>query len=184
LGGTDITVDAPVHIEPYSNDWPSRFSSERDLLVEVLAPWLAGPIEHVGSTAVPGLAAKPVIDMMAAVESLAKSRGAIPALERIGYCYAPYREDVMHWLCKPRPAFRTHHLHLVPYASNLWAERLVFRDQLREVPLLAEEYATLKRDLAQRYRNDREAYTDAKTPFIKKVVQGAAQQPHAAIGSR
>jgi GrpB-like predicted nucleotidyltransferase (UPF0157 family) len=157
---------------------------ERDPLIEVLAPWLVGPIEHIGSTSVPGLAAKPVIDMMAAVGGLAESRDAIPALERIGYCYAPYHEDVMHWLCKPRPDFRTHHLHLVPYVSSLWVERLVFRDRLRADRLLAEEYATLKRDLAQRYRNDREAYTDAKTPFIKKVVQGAAQQPHAASGSR
>jgi GrpB-like predicted nucleotidyltransferase (UPF0157 family) len=184
LGGTEITVDASVHIESYSNDWPGQFLSERDQLLEILTPWLVGPVEHIGCTSVPGLAAKPIIDMMAAVESLEKSRDAISALELIGYCYAPYRGDVMHWLCKPRPEFRTHHLHLVPYASSLWLERLAFRDRLRADSRLAEEYATLKRDLARLHGNDREAYTDSKAPFIKRVVHGAAQQPHTAIGER
>jgi GrpB-like predicted nucleotidyltransferase (UPF0157 family) len=180
----EVTMDASVHIEPYSDDWPCQFSSERDQLLEVLAPWLVGPVEHIGSTSVPGLAAKPVIDMMAAVESLENSRDAISALERIGYCYAPYREDVMHWLCKPRPEYRTHHLHLVPYASSLWLERLAFRDQLRADSRLADEYAALKRDLARLHKNDREAYTDAKTLFIMKVVHGAAQQLNAANRER
>ena len=168
-------MDELITIEPYSANWPVLFAAERALLENVLGPWLAGPIEHVGSTAVPGLAAKPIIDMMAAVRGLEQSRGAIPALERLGYCYAPYRQEVMHWLCKPTPTHRTHHLHLVPYSSPLWNERLIFRDRLRSDGRVADEYAELKRRLAQVHQKDREAYTEAKSSFINRVVRGAAQ---------
>jgi GrpB-like predicted nucleotidyltransferase (UPF0157 family) len=72
--------------------------------------------------------------------------------------------------CKPSPAFRTHHLHLVPFRSPLWVERLAFRDCLRRDPAVAAEYARLKRDLARRYECDREAYTEAKGPFVRQVL--------------
>src|SRR6185312_2310201 len=163
-------MDAPVHIEPYNPAWPASFDAERQLLAKVLEPWLVGHIEHVGSTAVPGLPAKPIIDIMAPVESLEASLPALDRLAEIGYCYTPYRGDVMHWLCKPRPEFRTHHLHLVPYRSALWFDRIAFRDQLRQNPNLSIEYARLKQTLAQTYRNDRESYTEAKSPFIERVL--------------
>src|SRR2546421_1141529 len=134
-------MEAPVQIEPYNPAWPSNFSTERALLARVLASWLVGPIEHVGSTAVPGLPAKPIIDIMAAVKSLDASRPALESLREIGYCYAPYRNDVMHWLCKPSFELRTHHLHLVPFQSALWIERLAFRDLLTTNSVLANEYA-------------------------------------------
>lgn len=92
----------------------------------------------------------------------AASRPALSTLEKLGYCYFPYRAAVMHWLCKPSPQFRTHHLSLVPFQSRLWIERLAFRDYLRAHADVAAEYATLKRELALRYRFDREAYTDGK----------------------
>ncbi len=163
-------MEAPIHIAPYDSNWVAAFESERNLLAEVLKPWLAGPIEHVGSTAVPGLPAKPVIDIMAAVEDLDASRPALAHLTGIGYCYFPYRADVMHWLCKPSPELRTHHLHLVPLRSALWLDRIAFRDRLRADPRLADEYAKLKQTLADTYRNDREAYTEAKGPFVEKVL--------------
>jgi len=119
---------------------------------------------------VPGLAAKPVIDLMAPVEALETSRPAIQALVQSGYTYFPYRPDVMHWFCKPSPAHRTHHLHLVPFGSSLWHERIAFRDALRRDGELAAEYANLKRALALEYEFDREAYTDAKGPFIHAVL--------------
>jgi len=165
-------MDAPVAVEPYSDEWPRRFAVERNALEEALRPWLAGPIEHIGSTAVPGLAAKPVIDIMAAVESLEASRPALARLAPLGYLYAPYRAEIMHWLCKPSPEVRTHHLHLVPISSQLWKDRIAFRDRLRSEPALAEAYASLKRDLARMYVNDREAYTDGKQPFIEMVLRG------------
>src|ERR1041384_6947813 len=100
-----------LHVAPYDPAWPARFEEERALVAGAIAPWLVGAIEHVGSTAIPGLAAKPVIDLMAGVASLPASRPALPALEGIGYLYAPHRAAVMHWLCKPSPVLRTHHLH-------------------------------------------------------------------------
>jgi len=165
--------EAPIYLEAYTTDWPRRFEAERSLLVDVLAPWLVGPIEHVGSTAVPGLAAKPIIDIMAAVESLEASGPALMALEPLQYCYAPYRADVMHWLCKPSPALRTHHLHLVPFGSPLWLDRLSFRDRLRANPHIAAEYLELKRRLARTFVNDREAYTNEKGPFIESVLRSS-----------
>jgi GrpB-like predicted nucleotidyltransferase (UPF0157 family) len=168
-----MTTDAPVHIVAYDARWPRAFESERARLLDALGGWLAGPIEQIGSTAVPGLAAKPVIDIMAGVESLEASRPAIAALEAQQYCYAPYRIEVMHWFCKPSPAFRTHHLHLVPVGSRLWNEQLAFRDYLRAHQDVAAEYEALKRRLAEVHRFDREAYTNAKAPFVQRALADA-----------
>jgi GrpB-like predicted nucleotidyltransferase (UPF0157 family) len=114
-----MRTQPPITLEPYDSRWPSRFESKRRLLFCVLQPWLAGPIEQLGSTAVPGLKAKPIIDIMAAVRDLPSSKAAIEALKPLGYCYAAYTSDVMHWFCKPGEFERTHHLHLVPFDSGL-----------------------------------------------------------------
>jgi GrpB-like predicted nucleotidyltransferase (UPF0157 family) len=160
--------DAPIELVAYDARWPAEFERERALLAELIGPWLVGSIEHIGSTAVPGLVAKPVIDIMAPVQDLAASRPALEPLARARYCYYPYRGDVMHWFCKPSPAWRTHHLHLVPHDGALWRERLTFRDALRGDAALAAEYAALKGVLAARYPEDRDAYTDAKRPFVSR----------------
>jgi GrpB-like predicted nucleotidyltransferase (UPF0157 family) len=165
--------EAPIVLVDYDPAWPEAFESEREPLAKVLAEWLTGSIEHIGSTAVPGLRAKPVLDIMAGVESLTASRPAIEAVSRLDYVHFPYRADVMHWFCKPSPAHRTHHLHLVPFGSPLWNERLQFRDVLRSDPALAAEYAGLKAILAYRHRNDREAYTEAKSAFIARALARA-----------
>ena len=132
--------------------------------------YLNGKIEHIGSTAVPGLIAKPVIDIMFGVKSLEDSKPAIALLTKNGYNYFPYKADIMHWFCKPSPAFRTHHLHLVPYESNLWKERIKFRNILRANAEIASKYVELKKALAMRYKEDREAYTNGKTHFIQNVL--------------
>ena len=166
--------DAPVHLVAYDPGWVERFEVERERLLSVLAPWLPAAIEHIGSTAVPNLCAKPVIDIMAPVRSLDESRPAIEALGALSYVYYPYRAESMHWFCKPSPAFRTHHLHLVPWGSPLWRERLAFRDYLRAHREEADAYAALKTHLAVQHRHDREAYTDAKWPFIERILKRAA----------
>jgi GrpB-like predicted nucleotidyltransferase (UPF0157 family) len=162
--------EAPILLVDYDPAWPAAFEKEREALAEVLREWLTGTIEHIGSTAVPGLRAKPVLDIMAGVGSLAASRPAIQAVASLDYVHFPYRAEVMHWFCKPSPAHRTHHLHLVPFGSPLWNERLRFRDALRSDPALAAAYAGLKRRLADRHRNDREAYTEAKSAFIARAL--------------
>ena len=165
--------EAPVELVSYDAAWPARFEEESAELRRVLAPWLAGPIEHIGSTAIPGLAAKPVIDIMAGVDSLDGSRAAIAAAADLGYCYFPYQAELKHWFCKPSPAFRTHHLHLVPVGSPYWSRPIAFRDYLRTHPEVAAEYEALKRRLAAEFRFDREAYTEAKAPFINAVTDRA-----------
>ena len=169
--------EAPVEIVPYDPLWRYRFEEEAELLRRALAAWLAGPIEHIGSTAIPGLAAKPVIDIMASVPTLDDSRPAIRAAAALGYWYAPYRAEFEHWFCKPTPAFRTHHLHLVPVGSPQWFRCVAFRDYLRAHPGVAGEYETLKRRLALEHRLDREAYTQAKRPFIDRITDIALSDP-------
>ena len=168
--------DAPIRIVPYDPAWPTRFEIERQRIQETLRQWLIGPVEHVGSTAVVSLAAKPVIDIIAAVETLENSRPAIKAAETLGYCYAPYRIESMHWFCKPSPAFRTHHLHLVPLDSERWVQSLAFRDYLRAHADIAADYEALKRSLAEKYEFDREAYTEAKGPFVTQVTGRALRE--------
>jgi GrpB-like predicted nucleotidyltransferase (UPF0157 family) len=167
--------EAPVEIVSYDPVWPIRFREEAAILHERLAPWLVGPIEHIGSTAVPGLAAKPVIDIMAGVRTLVASRPAIAAATRLGYCYWPYQADREHWFCKPSPAFRTHHLHLVPAGSPEWLRPIAFRDYLRAHAEVAHEYEALKHRLAKEHRLDREAYTEAKRPFIERITDAALE---------
>jgi GrpB-like predicted nucleotidyltransferase (UPF0157 family) len=162
--------EASIHIVPYDPTWVAKFESEKAFLETLLAPWRRGPIEHVGSTAVAGLCAKPVIDVMVGVTSLVESEPAKDALCEAGYQYAEYKTDVMHWFCKPSFAMRTHHLHLIPYGSPLWHERLRFRDLLRTDSTLAAEYAALKLELASRFEFDREAYTEGKSPFIIRAL--------------
>jgi GrpB-like predicted nucleotidyltransferase (UPF0157 family) len=168
-----VTPDAPIEIVPADPGWPQRFEQERAPLEQALAPWLTGAIHHVGSTAVPGLAAKPVIDILAGVESLDASRACFERLEALEYRYAPYRPQEMHWFCKPSPAHRTHHLHLVPTGSPRYRDELAFRDALRADGELAGEYERLKRGLAAEHRDDREAYTAAKAGFIARALTDA-----------
>ena len=147
---SDVNSEAEICIVPYDRSWAERFVSEHRALSHAIGDYLSGTLEHIGSTAVPGLAAKPVIDIMAGVVSLNASRPAISILKGLNYCYFPYRSDDMHWFCKPSAQVRTHHLHLVPFGSRLWTDRIAFRDYLREHAGVAMDYARLKRQLAER----------------------------------
>jgi GrpB-like predicted nucleotidyltransferase (UPF0157 family) len=146
---------------------------QRPSVERILAPWLVAPVEHVGSTAVPGLAAKPVVDMVAGVRGLAESRPCIDLLSADGWLWAAYREDVEHWFCRPSPEHRTHHLHVVEHRGPLWRDMLDFRDALRTDDDLRDQYAALKIDLATRHRDDREAYTEAKSGFVQAALAAA-----------
>lgn len=162
---------APVILEEYCSSWPLKFEEEKRHLLSIAGDWNLGGIEHVGSTAVPGMVAKPVIDVMFGVKTLAESKPAIDVLIKAGYEYWPYKADVMHWFCKPSDAFRTHHLHLIPYQSPLWQERITFREVLLNNSDVAKDYANLKRELATNFKDDREAYTEKKWPFIQQVLE-------------
>jgi GrpB-like predicted nucleotidyltransferase (UPF0157 family) len=157
--------DAPVEIADYDPAWPAAFEAER----QRIAPLLEGvEIHHFGSTAVPGLAAKPVIDMIALVPELDAPIAALVSKARYQFPEA-FNAALVHrrFLCYPTAALRTHHLHLVDDRREL-ERRLRFRNRLRADPVLARNYAALKRELAERHREDREAYTDAKAAFVER----------------
>jgi GrpB-like predicted nucleotidyltransferase (UPF0157 family) len=178
------SLDAPIEIVSYDLSWPRLFHDEAEMLRVVLAPWLAGPIEHIGSTAVPRLAAKPIIDIMAGVETLEDSRPAIAAATEMGYCYLPYQAETKHWFCKPSRLVRTHHLHLVPVGAAAWARQIAFRDYLRAHAEVAREYEMLKRQLAQKHRLDREAYTQSKSSFIERITTIALESGYGSSRSQ
>jgi len=159
--------DEPICIVPYDPDWPVRYEQECLLLKATIGPWATAGIHHVGSTAVPGLDAKPIIDILVGVEDLETSRACFDPLAKLDYRYAPYRTEEMHWFCKPHPSRRTHHLHLVPEHSVRFSDELAFRDHLRSNPASVKEYAELKHRLSARFEHDREAYTEGKGDFIR-----------------
>jgi GrpB-like predicted nucleotidyltransferase (UPF0157 family) len=149
------------------------------LLERVLAPWLEGGIHHVGSTAIPGIAAKPIIDMMAGVRDLEESQAAFDPLGEQSYVYDPHRPGIAHHFAKPSRHLpeMTHGLHLTERGSDLWRERLAFRDALRSAPDLAAEYEALKLQLAEACRGDGTAYGAGKRAFVVGVLASAELRP-------
>ncbi len=167
------STDEPIRIVRYDPEWPTGFDRERVLLERAIGPWVLGGIHHVGSTAVSGLDAKPIIDILVGVEGLNTSRACFGPLAELAYLHATYMPEEMHWFCKPDPNRRTHHLHLVPHDSPRYRDELAFRDLLRASPEKARDYAELKHRLAARFEFDREAYTDAKADFIGRALREA-----------
>jgi GrpB-like predicted nucleotidyltransferase (UPF0157 family) len=164
----------PIALAPYDPDWARSFEAERALLERVLAPYLEGGIEHVGSTAIPGVSAKPIVDMIAGVRDLEEARAAYGLLEPEGYVSEPHRPEIAHHFAKPAldlPS-RRFNLHLTEPTSSLWRERVAFRDALRADPSLAAEYEALKLRLAHRL-DDVQAYTNGKRDFVHRVLVAA-----------
>lgn len=174
-----------VEIVDYDPSWPEAFEREKAHLLECLPEGIVVRVEHFGSTAVPGLAAKPIVDMLVEVRDLATVRElVVPVLESKGYEYfwRPTTGDdgppFYAWFIKRDPATgtRTHHIHMVESEFSAHWERLLFRDYLREHPDIAEEYAALKRRLAREQATDRVSYTHDKTDFIEAVMMRAREQ--------
>jgi GrpB-like predicted nucleotidyltransferase (UPF0157 family) len=170
-------VAEDVEIAPYDPAWPELFRREAEHLRACLPGELLGRIEHFGSTAVPGLAAKPIVDILVEVASLEETRRRIaPLLEAEGYDYfwrPTWGDDTppfYAWFIKRDAAGRrTHHIHMVERDFEHW-DRLLFRDYLVERPDLAAEYAALKRRLAAEHPGDRVAYTRGKAEFVERVT--------------
>ncbi|WP_263995406.1 bifunctional GrpB family protein/GNAT family N-acetyltransferase [Mycobacterium yunnanensis] len=162
-----------MQVTPYNAAWPGKFAEQRDQLETILQPWLYGPVEHVGSTAVPGLAAKPIIDIAAPIRSLAQARHAIPVLGRAGWLNWPSDPNSTWrlWFLRPQPENRTHHLYLIQHDDPHLRELTTFRDRLRQDALARDSYAELKQQLAQQYRTDREGYTKAKSRFVAELLK-------------
>jgi len=166
-----------VEIVPYDPRWRLLFAREQSHLIASLPSDLVGRIEHVGSTAVPGLAAKPIVDMLVEVRDLEASKIRIaPVLEAEGYDYIwrpTYGDDGPPWYAwfikRDVSGERTHHIHMVEPHFPQW-DAILFRDYLRAHPEVAAEYAALKRDLAASFPHDRVAYTRGKTEFVTRIT--------------
>ena len=166
-------ADGLITVVPYDPAWPRRFEAESAVLERVLAPWLEGGIHHIGSTAIPEVSAKPIIDMMVGVRDLGEARAASDALAEHGYVDDPHRPGIAHHFTKPSVQQAEFGLHLTEPESDLWRERLAFRDALRADPDLAAQYEALKLRLVHQHRADLAAYGAGKRPFIVGVLARA-----------
>jgi GrpB-like predicted nucleotidyltransferase (UPF0157 family) len=161
----------PVELFAPDEDWPAAFLRERELILP-LFPVPPRLIEHMGSTAIPGLPAKPIIDIIVLVDDLEAARPAIAPLEATGYSlWADNPDKSKFYLAKGLPPAprRTHHLHIHDDEEEV-LRHLVFRDHLRANPDARDAYLALKQDLATRFRDDREAYSKGKTDFVDGIV--------------
>ena len=168
-------VVEPVHIVAYDPSWPALFAEERNRILQAVGQWVE-EVEHVGSTAIPGLDAKPVIDLIVGLEDMAYADSCVEPLTNLGYSYWAEGAELHHLFVRfvdLAMSARTHNLHLVEAEGQYWEERLLFRDSLRRHSETAKEYAELKYRLASRHRDDREAYTEAKADFVSGVVRRA-----------
>ena len=162
-----------IKVVPYDPAWPGSYAAERARLLRSLD--LPGDaIEHIGSTAVPGLAAKPILDILVGAPSLLHIEERIEALMRLGYRHVGEYDRLLperRYFVRGEADVRTCHLHAVVQGSDFWSERLAFRDALRSNPEIAARYAELKRRLAEALGADSAAYTDAKTGFVRDVLE-------------
>lgn len=167
-----------VVISPYSAEWPVCFRAVREELLSVFAP-IEVAVEHIGSTAVPGLAAKPVIDVLLGARALADVESRIEPLGEHGYSYVQKYErelPMRRYFVKPAATSLRVHLHAVELGSLLWQEHLAFRDALRTDATLSSRYQSLKLRLAEEFAADKSAYTVAKGPFIRSVLATAFER--------
>lgn len=169
-----------VRIEEYNPEWPKAYKMIESVILEKLDGLLLR-IEHVGSTSIPNLAAKPIIDIDIVIESMDYLPRVTEELEQLGYIHegnlgiagreafarrddqVPYSRDVR--------VKHEHHLYVCDKESQELQRHIMFRDILRKQPLLVSEYAKLKMELSQKFKNDRSAYTDGKTEFITEVMK-------------
>ena len=155
----------------YNSDWPQVLEQEHSLLLRTLGDSVA-QIEHIGSTAVPGLTSKPIIDIMVGLTDFSMADSLVPKIVNLSYTYFPEFEDVMpnrRFFKKLFDDTATHHIHMTGIDSKFWQRHLLFRNYLRGNPKMAEEYASLKKELAKQDWKDSNDFAEAKTDFTKKV---------------
>lgn len=168
-----------IFIVPYDKKWPQKFQKEKQYLKTILSSNHIRRIEHFGSTSIPGMSAKPIIDILVEVDNLINcKRYIVPILISKGYEYfwRPFignEPPYYAWFIKRNhQRNRSHHIHMVEDDSQLW-DALLFRDYLRDFSDKAKQYDELKQKLLTKYEKDRVNYTKQKTDFIKKVISEA-----------
>ena len=163
-------------IVDYDREWPRLFEEERARVLRLIREFVVA-VEHVGSTSVPGLAAKPIVDVLVGLRSLSDSPAIVEQMVGAGYRYVPdYEVDLpeRRYFSRGPEGARTHHLHMVETTTEFWRRHIAFRDWLRANPETALEYEDLKRRLAELHNSEQIAdYTDAKTDFIQDIERRA-----------
>ncbi len=180
LRSKELGKKYPIFLEKYTNQWKKLYEKESQKLLSQFYPEVISKTEHFGSTAIPGLSAKPVIDLLVEITSFEKAKQRLlPTLKKEGYGYS--------WRSEIQPGYMSffkgyddkgsqkYHLHMAPSNHILW-DRLLFRDYLREFPEKAKEYENLKIKLAKLFQYDREAYTNGKSELILKLTEEAKQK--------
>ncbi|MFQ5951682.1 MAG: GrpB family protein [Candidatus Geothermarchaeales archaeon] len=167
-------MSLPIIISDYDPQWPILFQEEKARILDAIGDRIVA-VEHIGSTAVPGLGAEPIIDIIVGVRSVVDAEKCINPLERIDYEYVPdYEEELPERrYFRKGPPEEHRHLHMVEVTNDFWERHLLFRDFLRAHREVAQEYYQLKKRLAVKHGSDHEGYTHAKTKFIKFVVDEA-----------
>ena len=166
-----------VRMVPHDPHWAEQFGTERDRLMNLLPDHFAA-IEHIGSTAVLEIAAKPVIDILAGVGTMGEADALLEPLCADGYVTSAEFNAILperRWLMRHADGRRTHHLHLVVFGGGEWVRHLQFRDLLRDNAGIAARYGRLKEEMAGQYRHDREGYTAAKAAFINEILTNTAK---------
>ncbi len=172
-------MEKEIKIEDYNRDWVSEFEQEKTRIMTVLQGHRLY-VEHIGSTAVKGLAAKPVLDIMAGVRHLDEVETFIQPLRSIGYEFVAHKEfPKRRFFRKGQWRAGTHHLHFYEFGSEQWKNQLAFRNYLSTHSHVRQQYQQLKQDLAKKHSYDRTRYTEAKAPFIHNVLKKAIEEvPH------
>jgi GrpB-like predicted nucleotidyltransferase (UPF0157 family) len=163
---------AQIVIVEYQHEWPAQYDGAAAELAAAFAP-SAVRIEHIGSTSVSGLCAKPVLDILLGADALAEIESRIHALERLGYTYRPEYEAQLperRYFVRAASVTPRVHLHAVHVGSPIFERHLLFRDLLRRNPTVRSQYAELKRKLAMEHMNNKAAYSEAKDPFIQRAL--------------
>ena len=167
----DMSLGLPKHkvlVKPYDPEWLQEYFREEGRLKDALGEWILD-IQHVGSTAVPGLASKPIIDIGIAIQNFDNGFDMIPGMSELGY---NFRGEVgvpgRHFFIHGRP--RTHHVHMNEISSDDWRNRIAFRDYLRANSDSANQYADLKTGLALEFPNDIASYSAGKGEFIQNIL--------------
>ncbi len=173
-------LEEPVVVCEYNPEWINLFEKEKNIVLNAIGKYIEA-IEHIGSTAIENLAAKPIIDILVGLKSLDDAKDCIPKLEELNYEYVQEVEITLpnrRFFRKPPKgtAKRKYHVHMVEVNNDFWIRQLLFRDYLRSNPKTLQEYETIKKLLAKKYPNNRVAYTMGKEGFILLVVEKAKQE--------
>lgn len=170
--GAYSKLNRPILVVDYDPQWPVLFEQEKELIIAALGSSLL-MVEHIGSTAVPGLAAKPVIDIGVGIRSLGEAPVLRTCIEKLGYVYEPALEQLLperRFFWKGTRIVHTYHFHLAEADNPVLVRPLHFRDYLRKHPDTAQEYGKLKKELAKICGQDMESYVAGKTGFVEKVM--------------